>query len=204
MEQVIYTNRMTKGLPWGTVVLALMTSLGANAQNAPRLYTIKIAGTGYTTDSEGRIKPHPINNLTLLREAARAGNTDISWLGLAYHVKATDLGDTIEVIDRRNGHAVKTLFGLYFGEDTSLGRTGLVSGSARQIKRIEYVYTEQNSHSMGSALITTYNYTESNGSTNNIMNFGTLQYIINPDATHSNTEVRTASFTTGAPWHFAP
>jgi len=45
-----------------------------------------LSGTRYTTDSQGQIKPFGLNNHTLLQGAAQAGNTDTSWLDLAYHV----------------------------------------------------------------------------------------------------------------------
>src|SRR5262249_11024408 len=87
-------------------------------------------GTCATTDESGHIVSTSINNRTLLKKYADAnGITDLSSLGLAYHVKGNDLSDTIEVINRADGSSLYTIFGLYFGED--FGRMALRSGRGR-------------------------------------------------------------------------
>lgn len=191
---------MTKKLLAPFACLLLLGVAQAPAQN---LYVFKWAGTSSTTDSNGVIVVSPTNNRTLLQDFANAnGVTDISWLGLAYHVNGnTDFnGDTIDVINRTNGQTVATLFGLYFGED--FGRMALRSASGRQLKRIEYVYTSQNAHSLGSALLTDYYFLDSNGNTNNTFIFGNMQYLVLPDATHTNVQVCTGNFNTIGLWKF--
>jgi len=162
---------------------------------------IALSGTCYTTDAQGRIVPQAINNQTLLDQAAQAGGLrDSSGLGLSYHLNGNSLGDTIEVINRTNGVTLTTLFGLYFGE--SFGRESLLSASHRQMKRIEYIYTDQNSHSLGSAFLTDYFFFDTNGRTNAIYVLGQMQYLILTDSTHTNAQVCTASFNTLSPWKF--
>jgi hypothetical protein len=174
--------------------------------SAQQLYQVVITGTSSTTDNTGKIVSRTSNNQTLLQEFAKnQGATDISFLALAYHMKAAGdsaVGDTIDVINRTNGTYYATLIGFYFGEDPALGRTQLLSGSNRQQRRIEYIYTSQNSHSMGSALITNYYWFDTQGHTNNVMAFGTMQWIANPDAVSTNTRVYTTSFTTVKPLKF--
>jgi hypothetical protein len=96
---------------------------------------------------------------------------------------------------------VFTLFGLYFGE--SFGRMALLSGSGQQLRRIEYIYTDQNSHSLGSALLTDYYFLDGNGNTNATYVLGQMQYLLLPDSTRTNTQVCTTSFYTLHPWKFS-
>ena len=184
-----------------TVLLCGAGLLAAIAGQAQTKLQMSISGSCSTMDSQGRIVATPLNNQTLLQQAARAGGLqDTSGLALAYHLNGNDLGDTIEVINRTNGTTLTTLFGLYFGE--SFGRQSLLSASHRQMKRIEYIYTTQNDHSLGSALLTDYFFLDNNGNTNAIYVLGQMQYIVTPDGTHTNTQVCTASFTTLKPWKF--
>lgn len=183
-------------LTWGTLLVASATT--TLAQNR---FQFVFTGTCWTTNSSGKIVPSQITNGTLLRDFANLnGVTNTSWLALAYHVGGSDLGDTIEVINRTNGATVGTIFGLYFGE--SFGRMGMLSSSGKQMKRIEYVYTDQNSHSLGSVLLTDYFFFDSNGNTNNTVIQGQMQYLVVPDGTHPNMQVCSGSFTTTKPWKF--
>jgi len=178
--------------------LILGSTVVTQAQNK---FQFVFNGTSSTTDADGKIVPRSISNATLLSDfAALNGLHDTSWLALAYHVGGNDLGDTIEVINRTNGATVGTLFGLYFGED--FGRQALLSKSKRQMQRIEYIYTDQNSHSLGSILLTDYYFFDSNGRTNSTVIKGQMQYLILPNATHNNTQVCSGSFITVRPWKF--
>jgi hypothetical protein len=180
-------------------VLALVSVTRIEAQNQ---LLMVFTGQCATTDSTGHIISTPINNKTLLSDYAQAnGVTNTSGLGLAYHLGGNELGDTIDVINRTNGATIFTIFGLYFGED--FGRPALLSSSKRQMQRIEYIYTAQNSHSLGSALLTNYFFLNSDGTTNKTYVLGQMQYLVAPDATHTNTQVCTATFTTLRPWTFS-
>src|SRR5437016_6562982 len=181
------------------VLTVLLMSLGFCLNSrAQGLLQMALSGTCYTTDAQGHIVPQAINNETLLQQAATAGGLpDTSSLALAYHLNGNSLGDTIDVINRTNGVVLKTLFGLYFGE--SFGRQSLLSGSHKQMKRLEYVYTDQNDHSLGSALLTDYFFLDSNGNTNATYVLGQMQYVVTTDSTHATTQVCTATFTTLRP-----
>jgi len=178
-----------------------LLSVSITGSFAQDKFQFVFTGTCYTTDSTGKIVPKTISNKSLLQDYAAAhGNANTSGLGLAYHVRGNELGDTIDVINLSNGATVATVLGLYFGED--FGRMSLVSKSGKQMKRIEYVYTDQNSHSLGSALLTDYYFFDSNGHTNNTVIAGQMQYLILPNATHTNVQVCSGSFTTTKPWKF--
>lgn len=181
-------------------VLFSAFALSASAQSQ---LPIVLNGFCATTDANGHIISKPLNNGTLLSDFAQAnGLTNASGYVLSYHLGGNELGDTIEVINRTNGASAFTVFGLYFGE--SFGRTSLLSGSHQQLKRIEYIYTDQNSHSLGSALLTDYYYFDANGNTNKTYVLGQMQYLVVPDSTHTNTQVCTANFITLKPFKFNP
>src|SRR5579859_863793 len=137
------------------LTLALLLVVPFSCALGQNLFQFVFTGTCWTTNTAGKIVPQPISNATLLKDfATQNGVANTSWLSLAYHVGGNELGDTIDVINRTNGATVGTIFGLYFGE--SFGRMALLSGSGKQMKRIEYIYTDQNSHSLGRALLTDY------------------------------------------------
>jgi hypothetical protein len=189
--------KITTRLLWCAVLMLA----GSSAFGQNKLQII-IKGSCSTLDTNGHIVSVPVNNHSLLQDFAQShGVSDLSTLGLAYHVGGNDLGDTIDVINRTDGSTVYTLFGLYFGE--SFGRTALLSGSGKQLKRLEYIYTDQNSHSLGSVLLTDYYFLDSNGQTNATYVLGQMQYIVTPTGNHANTLVCTASFNTLRPWTFA-
>lgn len=165
------------------------------------LYQFSFSGTASTTDSSGKIVTQSINQNSLLKEyAAQNGISDTSNLAIAYHFNGNSNGDTIDVVNRNNATVVHTLLGLYFGE--AFGRMELVSGSKRQIKHLEYIYTDQNTHSLGSALITDYIWFNSNGTTNALAFLGNVQYLILPNNVHSNVEVISGSFSSFSPMKF--
>jgi hypothetical protein len=181
----------------GLLLLSCQT-VWAQAQDQ---YHIAFKGTRATTDNSGKIVSAYIDNATLVQEFAKVnGIHDTSWLGMAYHFGGNALGDTIEIVNRTNGTPVYSVFGLYFGED--FGRPFLVSASRRQSQRLEYIYTDQNSQSLGSALLTTYYFLDSNGKTNNRVVLGSVQYVVAPTTLHTNTQACSGTFTTGDRWVF--
>ena len=181
-------------------VICSTLALGAIEATAQNKLQVAITGSCSTLDAQGHIVSTPINNQTLLQAAAAAGGVSVSGLALAYHINGNALGDTIDVINRNNGATLTTLYGLYFGE--SFGRQALLSASHQQMKRIEYIYTTQNDHSLGSALLTDYFVLDSNGHTNITYVLGQMQWLVTTDNSHTNTQVCSASFRTFQPWTF--
>lgn len=165
------------------------------------LYQFSFNGTSSTTDSTGKIVNKTITQNDLLQEYAKQNNVnDTSGLAIAYHFNGNSNGDTIDVVNRQTAAVVHTLIGLYFGE--AFGRMELVSTSKRQIKHLEYIYTDQNDHSLGSSLITDYIWYDTGGKTNGLAFFGNLQYLVTPNNVHSNVEVISGNFTAFSPMKF--
>jgi hypothetical protein len=182
-------------------ICGLLLAAPAGAQ-LPNLWQITISGVSWTTNSAGQIGAEPLNNGTLLKHIADVnGTTDYSWWALAYHVGGNDLGDTIDIINRTNGTTLQTLFGLYFGE--AFERSALLSASHRQMKRIEYIYTDQSPHSIGSALMTDYYFFDKAGNTNYVVVLGQMQWLVVPDNKNPKMRVNSASFTTTRPLKFS-
>ena len=92
--------KKTKLLTFLLGLAACLATANLPAQS-PALYQIVISGVCWDTNANGAIVSTPLNNRTLLRDVARAsGNADYSSWGLAYHFHGSELGDTIDVIDR--------------------------------------------------------------------------------------------------------
>ncbi len=192
---------MTNLLAAAAAAASLLVAGRAGAQ-LPNLWQIAISGTSWTTNKAGQIVPQQLNNTTLLKHIADVnGTTDYSGWALAYHIGGNDLGDTIDIINRTNGATLQTLYGLYFGE--AFERKALLSASRRQLKRIEYVYTDQSPHSIGSALLTDYYFFDQSGNTNYVVVLGQMQWLVVPDNNNPDMRVNTANFTTTRPWKFA-
>ncbi len=190
----------TKLLALAAAAVFLLSAQRAAAA-MPNLYQVVISGTSWTTNSAGQIVPQALNNATLLKHMADInGIKDYSWWALAYHIGGNDLGDTIDIINRTNGTTLTSLFGLYFGE--AFERKALLSASKRQMKRIEYIYTDQSPHSIGSALLTEYYFFDPSGATNNVVVLGQMQWLIIPDNNNPNMRVNSASLTTTRPFRF--
>jgi hypothetical protein len=192
-------NKTSLLFSFSAITLLSLYTVQGQVQN---LYHIKLTGMSTTTDQDGHFVHQPINNQTLLQEVAKLSNlTNTSWLGLAYHVGGNDLGDTIDVIARTNGAVQRSLFGLYFGEDPTLGRTKRI-GNDNHTKRIEYIYTYQNSHSLGSVVLNDF-FSVDGGTTNHSLILGTgMQWLVLPDSIHPKSEVRTGSFIAEHRWAF--
>lgn len=117
------------------------------------LYAFRFDGLRYETNSAGVFQRHRVTQQTILEEIARRANLPTTeGMMLAYHVNGNELGDTIDVIDSRTGRVLDTYIGLYFGQ--SFARIGVTNSAGTEVKRIDYVYTKQDSHSMGAALVT--------------------------------------------------
>jgi hypothetical protein len=177
-----------------SAALALLTASSARAQ----LLQFTFAGTLVTRDASGNLISVPLNNTRLLHFfAPNMGVSTTTGLELVYHVAGSDLGDTIDVINAKTGTFVSTMFGLYFGEDQTLGRAGLSDAAGRNTRRVEYMYDYQNSHSMGSALIATHYRLDSSGNTNSVSASGQMQFVLLPAGNATSVSVCNGTFVTG-------
>lgn len=184
-------------------VLFVLSQAAVLAQS-PWLYRVTFRGTAYQTNSTGSFVPVSLTEATFIQDAAQAGGVDPSTLALAYHLQSSGLGDTIEVVDAATGATKKILFGLYFGDDTSLGRTAATNSPLTEIRRLDYLYTDNttwtswNSHSMGSSFTTKRFLTDTSGNTRTTVD-GEMQWIANAQ-NGNGTKVCKGTFTTTTPF----
>jgi len=187
--------------PW----LVALCCLGTSLAQAPGKFLITFRGTAYEKAPSGNLVPTPITEKTLLEEAARAGGvTDLSTLALVYHVNGSSFGDTIDVVDSRTGVPRTTLLGFFFGEDRSLNRTALTNAAGTQVRRIDYLYTRQNSHSMGTGLVTRRVLRDTSGNIRLIVDGGQLQWLVLPENGKTAATMCHATFTTTRPFQPQP
>jgi hypothetical protein len=189
------------------ILAALMLSaMASSAQQTPYLYRIALKGTSYQTNAPGTtFVPIPLSEQVLLADVAQAGGVDPSTLALVYHIQNSGLGDTIDVVNRTDGSTLVNLFGLYFGDDNSLGRTAATNSAITEIKRLDYVYTlnnytytSWNSHSMGACFTTKRLQGDALGNTHALID-GQMQWIVNPQ-NGAGTRICVATFTTTKPF----
>jgi hypothetical protein len=94
---------------------------------------------------------------------------------------------------------------LYFGDDSSLGRSAATNASQTVIRRLDYIYTQPNTtytsfntHSMGSAFTTKRILTDTNGVTHYTIE-APMSWIVNPSGTNG-TKLCTVNLSTTTPF----
>ena len=172
---------------------------------SPFLYHLTMNGTCYQTNGTGDFVSTPMTDQVLVQEAARAGNVSPSSIALVYHLQSSGLGDTIDIVDANNGSTLVNLFGLYFGDDSTLGRSAATNATQTVVRRLDYIYTQQNTtytsfntHSMGSAFTVKRFLTDTNGVTQVTVE-AQMSWICNPSGTNG-TKLCTVNFTTTTPF----
>jgi hypothetical protein len=186
--------------------LATGLAFNAHAQTYQE-YQFIFSGTVYKTNALGNIVSTHITEQTLLADRARQGNiTDLSSISMVYHINGNSLGDTVEVISNATGQTLATEFGLYFGSDGALGRTAVTNLLQMQQRRIDYIYTFDNStytyansDSVGAAF-TYKDYVKAGSKTNAIIN-GTMSWDAIPTETNAGPIVCVGTFSLGKPLH---
>lgn len=135
-----------------------------------------------------------VSDKTWVKDIAHtAGVTDLSSLMAVYHINGSSFGDTIDVINPKTGAVQDTLFGFYFGE--AFGRMAVTNAAGNSVKRLDYIYTKQNDHSFGDALVTKTTITNKNGTLKTTIS-GTMNYIITPDD-NGSVRICNGTFVTG-------
>jgi len=167
-------------------------------------YQFVFQGTAYETNATGNIVATPITDQTLLADRAHAGGiTDLSTVAIVYHIGGDPKGDTVEIIST-NGTKLAFEFGFWFGSDPSLGRSALTSGNGNEVRRVDPLYTLENSiythsnpDSIGSAFVTKRFLTDTNGNTLARIE-GTMSWGVVPQGTNG-TIMCIGHFTLGKP-----
>jgi hypothetical protein len=172
---------------------------------SPFLYNLTMQGTCYQTNSTGNFVATPLTEKILVADAAAKGGVNPSSIALMYHLENSGLGDTLDFVDVNTGSTLVNLIGLYFGDDSTLGRTAATNSTQTEIRRLDYVYTQQNttytsynSHSMGSAFTVKRFLTDTNGTTHAVIE-AQMCWIANPQGTNG-TKLCTVNFSTTTPF----
>src|SRR5262245_33240871 len=175
------------------VVLAacafISQSISATAQG---MFTFIFSGTCCQINASGNIVKTTISQRTLLNDAAQAAGVDPSGLMLVYHIHGTDFGDTLDLINASTGAVLVNVFGFYFGED--FGRQAITNSAGTIVKRLDYLYTQQNDHSLGAALVTKTIQPKISGTQTQIS--GTMNWVVESTAS-SPTKICNGTFFIG-------
>jgi hypothetical protein len=178
-----------------------LNSLG----QSPFLYHLTLQGTCYQTNGSGNFVATPITDKILVQDAAQKGGTNSNSIALVYHLQGSGLGDTIDFVDINTRHTLANLFGFYFGDDPTLGRTAATNATRTEIRRVDYIYTQQNttytsfnSHSMGAAFTVKRFLTDTNGTTQTVVE-AQMSWVVNPSGTNGS-KICTANFNTTTPF----
>ncbi|HZR15794.1 MAG TPA: hypothetical protein VFE51_00585 [Verrucomicrobiae bacterium] len=194
---------LTKLLACG-MACAVLCQITASAQS-PFLYHMTMQGTYYQTNGAGDFVAAPLTDKIILQDAAQAGGISPDSIALVYHLQNSGLGDTIDIVNASTGSTLVNLFGLYFGDDPTLGRSAATNSTQTVIRRLDYIYTQQNTtytafntHSMGSAFTVKRILTDTNGITHYTIE-AQMSWIVNPTA-KSGTKLCNVNFTTTTPF----
>ena len=169
--------------------LLLQIHISARAQGRfPFIFT----GTCTQINASGNIVKVSISQKTLLNDVAHANGVDPAGLTLVYHIHGTDFGDTVDLINASTGAVIANFVGFYFGED--FGRQAITNSTGTIVKRLDYLYTQQNDHSLGAALVTKILQPKISGMQTQIS--GTMSWVV--ESTESTpTKICNGTFTIG-------
>lgn len=168
-----------------------------NAPASPTEFLWTFSGLCYETNAAGAIIVKRVSQATMLAEACAAAGVSVEGKAVVYHVNGSVFGDTVDIVSRTNGAVLQNLLGYFYGVDASLGRVSLSNGNSKQVKEIDYIYTSQNSHSMGASFTSKTYATNRNGTVNELVE-GPIHWLIAPEGTNG-TKVCTGNFVTGKP-----
>ena len=179
------------------LIASVFLLCGSNAR-AEFIFKWTFKGMSYQTNGTGNVIATPVTEQTILKErAAMGGITDTSGLAIVYHIKGSDYGDTVDIINASTGQALSTVLGYYFGDDTvqQLGRAAITNATQTEVRRVDYLYNDQNNHSMGASFTTKRFVRDINGNTHTTVE-GPVQWLELPRGTN-NTRIFNGTFTTG-------
>jgi hypothetical protein len=166
------------------VILALGLMAGFTQQQ-PTVFKLAFKGTAYQRDDSGNIVGVPLTEQTLL--AARTGGNTQN-LALAYILDGNERGDTIEIVDTTTRARQGFMFGLWFGDDRTmqLGRTALTNAALTEIRRVDQVFTldnstysSQNGHGVGTSFVVKRFVRDTAGNTQATIDVQ-IQWMVNP------------------------
>jgi len=185
---IVQAMKMTKAFAIAAITL-MLGGTGAVAQSYSE-YKFIFSGTSYQTNAVGKLVGTPITDQTLLQDRARIGNiTDLSTVSIVYHINGNSLGDTVDVVSNSTGQVLVTELGLFYGSYGGLGRTAVTNAAQTEVRRMDYIYTFNNStytfnndDSVGCS-ITSESFATTNGFTNAMIQ-GTMSWGVAPQKTN--------------------
>src|SRR5688572_7115945 len=171
------------------VVSVLCLAVGFT-QEQPRVYKLAFKGMAYQRDGSGNIVGVPLTEQLLL--SARTGGYTQD-LAVAYFIDGdAGRGDTIEIVNTITGAKHGLLFGLWFGDDRSmkLGRTALTNAALTEIRRVDQVFTldnsiysSQNAHGVGTSFVAKRFVQDTAGNTRATIDVS-IHWMVNPWGTN--------------------
>ena len=168
---------------------------------AQTVFEFKFFGSCYTTNRFGTTVRNLVTHYSLVREEAkRLGVSDTSNLALVYKIGGSQFGDTVDLVRKDTGEVLSTVFGFFFGSDASLLRDSMINASGTEEKRLDYIYTRQNSHSLGAAFVTKTGSTLKTGGPDFRVR-GEMHYIVTAESTNA-LRICEGKFMTRAPVTF--
>ncbi len=185
-------------LTFGMAFVLGLALAGAPRASAQYLFSVTFRGTNYQADATGKVVPHPMTEQSILQELAAAIGADPKSWALVYHVAANGFGDALEVVNASTGATLSTYLGFYFGDTASLNRVAITNAPGTETRRIDYLYTDQNTHSMGAAFVTKRYPHDAAGNTRTTIE-GFLHWVVAPTAS-GGTRICVGTFTTTRPF----
>jgi hypothetical protein len=174
-----------------------LSALVLAGTSAMAQYEFKFTFSGSTVANVGgNIVSTPYTEKNIIQETAADGGADPATLDIVYHISGSSFGDTVDIIRISDGAVLRTMYGLFFAEDPSLGRTAITNAAQTEVRRLDYIYTDQNSHSMGSSFTTKRIVTDSGGVTHTTFE-GPMQWL-ELQRPNRPTRIISGSFITGA------
>ena len=185
------------------VISSLFLSAGFTQQQ-PKVYRLAFKGTAYQRDGTGNLVGVPLTEHSLI--SARAGDTNN--LALAYILDGdTGRGDTIELVNTATGARQGMFFGLWFGDDRpmQLGRTALTNATQTEIRRVDQVFTldnstysSQNGHGVGTSFVAKRFVRDTAGNTRATIDVQ-IQWMVNPWGTNNWAKICHGTFISTEP-----
>jgi hypothetical protein len=169
-------------------VMALAVVLAISGARAEQLLLMSFKGTLAKTDAAGNLVLQPVNSDTLISQCLQSvGVADTNSFALVFHQDSSDLGDTIEVVNKTNGVLACGVLRLYFQEH-------LERADGTLSKRFAYAYNYININSFGTAIFNERTVMDKVSHTNQFVIDGSLQWY------YTNAmQVWSGTFTTGKP-----
>jgi hypothetical protein len=167
----------------GLAMLALAMSLGLPITGNAQTYKISFTGTCSGTNGDGAVFKQQVNNKTLIRDwAGRAGATNFNNLRLVFHLNANgEGGDSIEVVNKKTGEYVVSVFPLMFPQSATQ-----TTDKGVKEKRFALVYNIFDPGNVRGTYIVSQQMSFKNGNTNNFNLDGQILWYQSPGPDNTN------------------